>query len=895
MADLKKTVEIIFQGTDNLGDVVGKISKSLSGFESGVETIAEPLAGLADGVLAVDAALAAMAAGGLAYAFAKSMEFEGATVELKKVMGDQPAAIEAAGAAAIALSNQYGQAATDILASTADFKQAGFDVKDAMQLTKDSMDLVIAGSMEASTASELLISALKGFDAPASDARVLMDILNEVSNNYATNVEELGLGIAELSPILSQMGFSFEESAGVLTPVIEVFRSGTESARGLRTGLLNLTSDLPRVADALATIGVSQKDANGEMRGAKDILLDVQHAWSGLTDNQKIYLTQLLAGKDQAAKMAVVFNTLEKQVAVTNTALAATGSISVEVAARLKSAEVIAARFKTGYENLGIAIGDQFRLAAADAIDGATDIENALADMVNQGVFDDVFSRVNDFADEFGDLLSGIADALPEAFDQVDFSDLFSALDNLGGELAEFFGDLDLTDPDDLAVALQGVVDAISGLINITAGMAEQLRPVWDTIVEGIDRMSEMDAESQKAFGNILGAAKLVVLAGVKIAGAMAVIQASGADIGRVYDAVVGSITVAWNALQVAFNQALRLILNVFYKFNDAMASITWGDVGEFFAGHAAGLKSFIDAIDEDSFYQMNELIAGASMAMDGFAGRTSEAVDQVTGLKKSMTEIPPKIETDIIISADSDDAAAVRAMMEAEIPSDRQVTVSPVTDDMSFEQAYNALHAVAPDEKQTRVKPELDGDAARATADDLAASLADEKILEIQAKFDIASIKAGVDRAKILGETVRTSMEWTAKLDIAEVEANAKILESAFGSIDSTMQSTGDTISSLFGLFSEDLDMRAMWAIEDQIRTENDLRAQTFELQKDLTEAQIDYMNAKTEALDSGDININVNGEGLQPHLEAFMWEILSAIRVRANAEGAEFLLGMT
>jgi len=87
---------------------------------------------------------------------------------------------------------------------------------------------------------------------------------------------------------------------------------------------------------------------------------------------------------------------------------------------------------------------------------------------------------------------------------------------------------------------------------------------------------------------------------------------------------------------------------------------------------------------------------------------------------------------------------------------------------------------------------------------------------------------------------------------------------------------------------------MRALWAIEDQIRIENILRQETFDLQVKLTEAQIDYMAAKTDAIESGEMNITVAGEGLQPHMEAFMWEILSMIQVRANAEAAEFLIGV-
>jgi len=48
------------------------------------------------------------------------------------------------------------------------------------------------------------------------------------------------------------------------------------------------------------------------------------------------------------------------------------------------------------------------------------------------------------------------------------------------------------------------------------------------------------------------------------------------------------------------------------------------------------------------------------------------------------------------------------------------------------------------------------------------------------------------------------------------------------------------------------------------------------------------------TKALASGDAIIKIDGAGLQPHLEAFMWEILKAVQVRANRDGLAFLLGV-
>ncbi|MFO7598029.1 MAG: phage tail tape measure protein, partial [Desulfocurvibacter africanus] len=303
MADIEKTISIIFNGEDRVSQVVTSISGKLNQFDAVAGAIADPFAKVADGVLAADAALAALALGGLAYAYTKSVSFEAALIDLEKVIGDQPEALAAAKKAAFDLSSQYGTSSTEILASIANFKQAGFDVEEAMLLTKNSLDLMIAGELEANEASNLLVATLKGFNAPASEAGRLVDILNAVSNEYATNVEELARGMAGISPIASQMNFSFEETAALLVPVIEVFRSGDEAAVALKTGLLKLVDDAKPVREALASIGVTQTDANGKLRSGKDILFDVARAFQGLEENQKLFITSQLVGIEQSARM----------------------------------------------------------------------------------------------------------------------------------------------------------------------------------------------------------------------------------------------------------------------------------------------------------------------------------------------------------------------------------------------------------------------------------------------------------------------------------------------------------------------------------------------------------------------------------------------------------------
>ncbi len=290
-------------------------------------------------------------------AVGEAIGFESALLDLQKVMSDTDGDAKQFTGTVEELSKKFGVSSTEILQGAANFKQAGFSVKEAFDLQENALKLVIAGDLEAAEAAELLVSTLKGFKAPASDAARLTDVLNEVSNKYATNVRELAIGMSEVSPIAKKMGFSFEETAGLLTPIIEVFRSGSESSQAFRTGLLKLLDDSVPVQNALHDLGVSQKDANGQFRSGRDILKDVSTSFLGLEQNQKLVFATQIVGIRQAAKMVEVFDGLAKTTEVTNVAMGAAGSINKEVAIRLAATETKGKRASQSFKIMSKAIG----------------------------------------------------------------------------------------------------------------------------------------------------------------------------------------------------------------------------------------------------------------------------------------------------------------------------------------------------------------------------------------------------------------------------------------------------------------------------------------------------------------------------------------------------------
>ena len=141
--------------------------------------------------------------------------------------------------------------------------------------------------------------------------------------------------------------------------------------------------------------------------------------------------------------------------------------------------------------------------------------------------------------------------------------------------------------------------------------------------------------------------------------------------------------------------------------------------------------------------------------------------------------------------------------------------------------------------------------------------------------------------------ERIKT-IEASVSLNIAGLEADVKRVQSAFASIDNTVNSTGDLLGSLFGNLTGTTDRYKESAIQSQIDLENKRRQEALDMQKKLVEAEIARIEAQTRQLQRGDPWIKIDGTGLAPQLEAFMWEILKAIRTQVNAEFADFLLGV-
>lgn len=172
------------------------------------------------------------------------------------------------------------------------------------------------------------------------------------------------------------------------------------------------------------------------------------------------------------------------------------------------------------------------------------------------------------------------------------------------------------------------------------------------------------------------------------------------------------------------------------------------------------------------------------------------------------------------------------------------------------------------------------------------------KKAADAQAAANIkavdAAAKLGLELEKLASNERIKAMEFTAKINVAQIEADAKKVIAAFESINVGIESTGKLLGDLFGMFGKGLNSVETNALFSQIDKENALREKSFELQKALTEAQIENIRTQTAQLNKGDALIRIDASGLEPALEMIMWEILKKIQTRVNRDGLRLLLGV-
>lgn len=410
-------------------------------------------------------------------------------------------------------ASSVGKSAEEYGISVERWVTAGKTLTESVELAKTSVMGAFVGNIEEDAMVDYMSVPLNAYKSSALEATDIINAMNEVANQNAIEMDDMGKAYKRAASTSAQSGTSFSELTGIITAAQEATRVGGESignavkamdvnfgkmASGITKGDQNKTA-------FFKNIGVDVKDSNGELKSTYDILSDLQKVWGDLSTDQKSTAGFYAAGKNFQNVFAGVMGNWGTVTKAMNEAQGQvdlldkkSGSAFQEFGKQQDSIQFKAANLKNSW--------DEFLNAVTGGKDGVTQVMAALSDGLQQATELAKDPGIRQFALSIAKivaLMTGVTAA--KSFFSIITKGSLGALGSLKNLIPAFKG---LSK----ASALEGSVTGFGSLLSIggkfipvVGGIITALElldatgvPVWETMGKGIKEVDDFLHKGQK-------------------------------------------------------------------------------------------------------------------------------------------------------------------------------------------------------------------------------------------------------------------------------------------------------------------------------------------------------------------------------------------------------------
>lgn len=284
-------------------------------------------------------------------------EIDSALTELKKVTNETGAAYNRFLQDMSKTAGVIGSSVSELVTMSAEWARLGYSMEEAGKLAESTAILLnVSEFKDATEASEALISTMQAFEYLPEQSKHVVDILNEVGNNFAVSSSGLAVALQDSASALVEGGNSLEQAVALIASANKVVQDPNSVGSALRTislrlrgtsvevleemgeeteGVVESTSKLQAKLKALT--GVDILTDTGAYKDTYTILQEIGNEWDNITDIDKAATLELMAGKNRANTLAAILTNMEDLEDAYKSAMDAEGSALRENEAYLDS------------------------------------------------------------------------------------------------------------------------------------------------------------------------------------------------------------------------------------------------------------------------------------------------------------------------------------------------------------------------------------------------------------------------------------------------------------------------------------------------------------------------------------------------------------------------------
>lgn len=501
------------------GKVENSFKQSLGVTEDGLNKIAS-VAKKAAAVAA--AAFAAVKVGDfIAGAVDEYAEFEQAMANTSAIAGasaDDYAKLSAA-------AREAGKATTFTASEAADalgyMALAGWNVEESTAALTPVLKLAEATQADLATTSDQVTDSMSAMGVGIDDLQGYLDVIVTTNNKANTTAADLMDAFIGCGGAARAAGMNYKETSTALGILANNGIKGSEAGTALNSMLVRIsTKDVAQ--KAFKDLGVAVYDSSGEMRNMRDILVDLNGAMAGMTQEQKNSYMSAIAGTNYYSQFGYLLDGVKEGVdgsasawdelagAIDNS----TGALDAMDATATGTLQGALARFQSAISDLKISMVEDFGPYAMQIIDAVAlkipDITAGFSELIQK-------LPIQEFMNGVGQMAGGVLDFVGKIVDGQSFSEAFSST------LSEDFGvELPGSVQTFLGV-IQNLWDDFQSFIGWIGSTAEAtLGGLKDTIAEHepqlqaiMDLLSDVQQKFSEAFGGASDDASSLVSGGL--------------------------------------------------------------------------------------------------------------------------------------------------------------------------------------------------------------------------------------------------------------------------------------------------------------------------------------------------------------------------------------------
>jgi TP901 family phage tail tape measure protein len=389
-----------------------------------------------------------------------------------------------------------GTSAGDAAAAMLELAKGGLSVQQSMDGARGVLQLSAAAQIENADAATIVADALNTFALKGNDAARVSDLLAATANSSTAEITDVAQGFQMAGAVFASNKVPIEDLSVALGEMANAGVKGSDAGTSLKQMLLSLAAPNEKAAGTIKELGLEVYNADGSMKGLRDIVGQLQTKTAGLTAEQRNMAFQTIFGSDAIRAATIMteagvsgFDKMSKSV---NKSGAAADLAAAQNKGLLGAWDALISTVQT----VGITLGETFGPSITDAL-------KTLGEWVQKaGAW---FEKLPEPVKKFAGIAMVAAAALGPLL--LGLAGLMSVASIIGGALGALISPVGL-----IVAGIAAVAVGIGVLYAKSEGFRDFISSLWDALRPGLEAawgtMQKIIGDIRELIGSVIESIK---------------------------------------------------------------------------------------------------------------------------------------------------------------------------------------------------------------------------------------------------------------------------------------------------------------------------------------------------------------------------------------------------